>query len=139
MGTEIHLDLQTHTRLLSDSTIFIYLSKQQFTAPSDTNDISCTLDGTHTLCSYVTTNDGYHKISLQVSCEDGLCPDAHYLPASLSGFRNRYSLARGPTPYEEVYFETFDPTGTHQIDTSPSTAFVDELMVGTASINIDSF
>ena len=106
----------------------------------DGGDIACTLDGAHTLCSYAVSDDGgFHKIALQVSCEDGLCPGAHFFPVSVTGLKNRYSAARGPLPLEEVYFETFDATGAHQVDYSPAAGFIDELTSGTAAIDVGTF
>ena len=65
LDTEIQLDLQTRTRLLSDSVLFIYLSTSAFTVAADTDDISCTLDNASTLCTYAENgNPDFHKISL---------------------------------------------------------------------------
>ena len=74
---------------------------------------------------------------MEVDCaaQGGVCDDEQEFFVSIVGLRNRYSTSRGAEPYEEIYFETLDQTGSHQIDTSNKAAFNEDLTPGTVTMN----
>ena len=57
---------------------------------------------------------------------------------TINGLQNRLSTARGTQPYQEVFFETFEPSGQHQVDFSGYMEFSDELVPGTINLVYDS-
>lgn len=75
---------------------------------------------------------------MEMNCSPALCSDNHIFSVTIDGLRNRQSTTRGAQPYQEIYFETFEPTGQFQVDYSGFMEFVDDLTPGEITLRSDS-
>ena len=67
-----------------------------------------------------------------------MCPDGHFISVSITGPINRYSTSRGDYADQEVYYETYDPTGLYSIDVSQYGSFIDLLEAGSIGLDLSS-